>query len=284
MKTLLLPFLFLNPFLLQAQYYYNDIIGTMETNQQMKIFTANKVKTVAATGFDARGMKANDFSEFREISADGMSVKSSSVTNLNKTVTWSRFDQQGRVISITDSSASLQSTTTYGYDESGKINRVMNTVKDSASDFSQTELHLWIYNSTGRPDKMWRIITTTDTAVHTDSLEVRFIADENGNAGEERTYKKGVETGYLYYYYDDKNRLSDIVRFNSKRKKLIPDIMFEYDETDRIIQKITTTSSLNLNYLIWRYLFDEKGLKTKEALFNNDKQLTGKIEYNYTFR
>jgi hypothetical protein len=50
-----------------------------------------------------------------------------------------------------------------------------------------------------------------------------------------------------------------------------------------VIQKITTTSSLKLSYLIWRYLFDGKGLKTKEALFNNDKELTGKIEYNYTY-
>ena len=63
----------------------------------------------------------------------------------------------------------------------------------------------------------------------------------------------------------------------------MPYIMFEYDDSDRVVQKITTTSSLNLGYLIWRYLFNEKGLKTKEALFNKDKELTGKIEYNYTF-
>jgi hypothetical protein len=59
--------------------------------------------------------------------------------------------------------------------------------------------------------------------------------------------------------------------------------MFEYDEQDRVVQKITTTSSLNLGYLIWRYIYNEKGLKTKEALFNKDKELTGKIDYNYTF-
>ena len=60
-------------------------------------------------------------------------------------------------------------------------------------------------------------------------------------------------------------------------------MLFEYDDKDRVIQKITTTSSIKLGYLIWRYIFDEKGLKTKEALFNDDKQLTGKIEYSYTF-
>jgi hypothetical protein len=87
----------------------------------------------------------------------------------------------------------------------------------------------------------------------------------------------------IYYYYDDRKRVTDIVRFNLKAKRLLPDVMFEYDDKDRVIQKITTTSSVNLGYLIWRYIFDDKGLKSKEALFNDDKQLTGKIEYSYTF-
>ena len=60
-------------------------------------------------------------------------------------------------------------------------------------------------------------------------------------------------------------------------------MLFEYDDQDRVIQKITTTTSLNLNYLIWRYIFNEKGLKTKEALFNQEKELNGKIEFSYTF-
>ena len=86
--------------------------------------------------------------------------------------------------------------------------------------------------------------------------------------GEERAYRRAVETAYFYYYYDDKNRLSDIVRFNKKLDRLIPDIMFEYDENNRVIQKITTTSDRVVGYLIWRYILDEKGLRTKEALFN----------------
>jgi hypothetical protein len=64
----------------------------------------------------------------------------------------------------------------------------------------------------------------------------------------------------------------------------MPDIMFEYDDNDRVIQKITTTSGAHLGYLIWRYIYDPKGLKTKEALFNDDKQMTGKIEYSYSFQ
>ncbi len=277
MKTILLPLFLISSFTLQAQYYYNDIIATLEINRQMKSYLANKVKTVSVTGFDQRGVKATDFSEFQEVKENGMALKFSSFTNLNKTIIYSKFDTQNRVIRTADSSTAIESVTTYEYDANGRITRVQNTTKDLANDFNQTETHLWINNEQGKPVKMWRIINNTD------SLEIRFTPDEEGNTGDEKTFRKGVETGIIYYYYDDKKRLSDIVRYNTKVKKLLPDILFEYDDNDRVIQKITTTSSIKLGYLIWRYVFNEKGLKTKEALFNDDKQITGKIEYSYTF-
>lgn len=277
MKTILIVFSFLCPFTLQAQYYYNDIIGTGETNRQMKTYLANKVKTVSVTGYDQRGAKATDFSELQEVKENGMTLKISTFANLNKTVIYSRFDSLCRVIKTTDSSNAIESVTAYDYDAAGRIVRVQNTTKDSANDFNQEEVHHWLYNADGKPEKMWRIINNAD------SLEIRFAPDENGNTGNESTFRREIETGTIYYYYDDKKRLSDIVRYNTKAKKLLPDILFEYDDNDRMIQKITTTSSINLGYLIWRYVFNEKGLKTKEALFNDDKQLTGKMEYSYTF-
>lgn len=267
---------------LQAQYYFNDIAGTMEVNRIFQSYKANKVKTVSATGYDKQGVKESGFSEFQEVKENGMALKTSSITNLNKSIIYYRYDNQGKVISTIDSSSGIQSTTNYEYDAAGKISKIQNTVQDPVNDFNQTEIHQWIYNAAGKPDKMLRIIITGSPAV-SDTLEIHFVADENNNIAEERTIRKGIETGYLYYYYDDRNRITDIVRYNSKLKKLLPDFMFEYDDNDRVIQKITTTSSRNLGYLIWRYIFDAKGLKTKEALFNDDKELTGKIEYTYTF-
>lgn len=283
MKILLLPVTLLTSLALQAQYYYNDIIGTQETNNLMKSYVANKVKTVSATGYDNRGVKATDFSEFQEVKENGRVLKNSSINNFNKTVVYSRFDEKGRVINITDSSTAIQSSTTYTYDATGRVSQILNVVKDSASDFDHSETHQWFYSISGKPEKMWRILNNTGAENTIDSLEVRFITDEDGNTAEEKTFKKGVETSYLYYYYDDRNRLLDIVRYNTRLRKLMPDIMFEYDEKDNIAQKTTTTSSLHLGYLIWRYIYDEKGLKTKEVLFNNDKQITGKIEFTYTF-
>ena len=242
----------------------------------------NKVKTVSASGTDNRGMKATDFSEYHEVKENGRALKSTSIVNLNKTIVYSRFDEKGRVVSMTDSSTNIESVTTYEYDGSGRIIRVMNTVRDSANDFNQVEEHQWIYNAKNKPEKMWRIIRNNANA-QPDSLEIRFVPDDDGNPAEERSYRGKFETGYLYYYYDEKNRLSDIVRYNNKLKKLMPDLLFEYDDKDRVTQKITTTSSINLGYLIWRYIYNEKGLKSKEALFNREKQLTGRIDFTYTF-
>jgi hypothetical protein len=85
--------------------------------------------------------------------------------------------------------------------------------------------------------------------------------------------------------------LTDIVRYNVKARRLLPDYMFEYSPDNRVIQKITTLSTNGLPYLTWRYVYDNKGLKTKEATFfkpreassNQDQVMTGKIEYSYRF-
>jgi len=277
MKNFFFSIVLFISYTLKAQYYYNDIIGTAETNQQMRTYVANKVLSVRATGIDPKGIANNDFSELQEVKENGTALKITIRNNSNLTIYYNRFDSQRRLTSITDSSSDIHSITTYEYDDAGRIAVVKNIIKDTANDFDQTEIHQWTYNSNGKPERMWRIINNTD------SLEIRFTRDEGGNTGDEKTYRRSIESGTVYYYYDDNKRLTDVVRYNTKAKKLLPDIMFEYDDSDRVIQKITTTSSLSLGYLIWRYLFDDKGLKTKEALFNNDKELTGMIEYKYTF-
>ncbi|HPH32816.1 MAG TPA: hypothetical protein PLB49_13235 [Chitinophagaceae bacterium] len=283
MKFLLLPFLLISSLSLHAQYYYDDIVGTRETNRLMQTYLGQKVRMVTATGYDNKGVKATDFTEVQEIKENGRLLRLSAIRNFKKVVTLSRFDEQGRVISITDSAADIQSITLYNYDVAGRVSKVENKVLDSTNAFNHTETHWWYYNEKGLPVTMWRVISNNGAENSTDSLEIRFTTDEEGNTGEERTFRKGVETGYLYYYYDDQHRLLDIVRFNTRLKKLLPDVMFEYDENGRIVQKTTTTSSLHLGYLIWRYIYNENGLKTKEVLFNSDKQITGRIEFSYNF-
>ena len=238
---------------------------------------------VTATGYTPQGSKATDFAEVHEIKDNGRTLKISRNSNLTYSSFYQRFDEQNRVISIIDTSLGIQNLSTYEYDPAGRIISIENKVKDPATEIDMVELHRWFYNKEGQVEKMWRTINGSD------SLEIRYIPDEKGNPGEEHSFKNGYETDVLYYYFDEKNRITDIVRYNKKAKKLLPDEIISYDDADRIIQRVTSTPGDNLRqttwvgYFIWRYIYDNKGLKTKEALFDKEQQLSGKIEYSYTF-
>lgn len=259
-----------------SQYYYKDLVAAADLNRQMKTYVSNNIHKVTAKGVTPDGRPNSGFSEEYEINSSNTQLKIT--TRIDQTVSSLRhsFNDRGLVISTVDSAAGVKSTSTYTYDGGGKITSISNsaTDADTSGDFSQTEIHQYIYKD-GKLEKMWRIINKTD------SLEVRFVVDENGNVTEERNFRRGVFTDPIYYYYDDKNRLTDIVRYHYKAGRLLPDYLFEYDDKDRVIQKITTTSGQNIRYLIWRYLFDERGLKTTEALFNREKQIQGRINYSY---
>lgn len=273
-----LPYLALFLFFFQAnsQYYYKDIVAASDIAKQMKTYLANNVKKVTATGITPEGTPARDFNETHEVLDNGTVLRITTRNNQIFSLLRYTFNANGQLLTTVDSAAGVRSVSTYSYDANGKIISISNsaTDADSAGDFSQTEVHNYNYKD-GKLDKMWRIINGND------SLEVRFGIDKDGNVIEERRFKNRVLPDPVYYYYDDKNRLTDIVRFNFKANKLLPDFLFEYDDSDRVIQKISTTSGNNIGYLTWRYLFNEKGLKTKEALFNKEKQLQGRIDYSY---
>ncbi len=260
-----------------AQFYYKDIVSAAEDSRTMKTYMVNKVASVTATGYDADGVKTNDFYEQKEILQHGTILKITTRHNTDITVSISRFNDQSNLIEVTDSSTGLTSITTYRYDATGKIIFIKNTTKDTSDEINSTEIHYWYYNAAGQPEKMLQIINSTD------STEYKFHTDEKGNIADEQSFRNGVAGEMIYYYYDDKKRMTDIVRYNERLKKMLPDYMFEYDENDHVLQKLTTLSNMHLGYLIWRYAFNDKGLKTKEALYNKDKVMTGKIEYTYSF-
>jgi hypothetical protein len=280
MKTPLLILFTLFLQLANSQYYYNDIIGAKAHSDRMKDYVTNKVKTISAVGYDKEGAKTTDFNEVQEISI-GTDIHTLKVATRNgqqiarKTY---QFDPQFRLTSLIDSSGPIKSISIYRYNNSGNIISIKTSTDDAdSSEFSESEEHQWIYNSNGKPEKMWRILNGKD------STEYRLTIDEKGNAADEQLYRRGTGINPVYYYYTDNNLVSDIVRYNTRAKRLLPDFMFEYDENGRMLQKITTLSTIRPDYLIWRYAYNEKGLKTREALFTKDKTLTGRIEYQYTF-
>jgi hypothetical protein len=262
---------------LRAQYYYKDIIGTQEINQTIKLYLNNKVVSVEANGFDSDGIKNSDFSESQSFFADRNLLKISNRDKTSITNQYYRFDSRGLLTSISDTSSSVTSLTTYNYDDKNNPVTIKNIVSDVGDSIYVNEIHQWFYNAEGKPVRMLRIVNNNDTT------DVRFTLDEKGNVIEELPFIKKLSREKIYYYYDNSNRLTDIVRFNVKAGRFLPDYMFEYSDNNKVIQKITTLSTLSLRYLIWRYVYDDKGLKIKEASFNRDKVMTGKIEYSYRF-
>ena len=278
MKNILVAVFTLISFLSsKAQYYYKDIIGTQNINQMIKLYRDNKVVKVEATGFDGDGVKNSDFSEIHDFIPDHDLLKISTRNKTSIDRQNYRFENRGLLSSISDTSSAGVSTTTYSYDNNNNPVEIKNIVTDSEDSIYENEVHEWFYNGQGKPLRMLRIINGNDTT------EVRFTLDDKGNVVEELPFVRNKSGEKIYYYYDDKSRLTDIVRYNTKARRLLPDYMFEYSPTSQVIQKITTLSTIGLGYLIWRYAFDEKGLKTKEATFNRDKVMTGKIEYSYRF-
>ena len=278
MKNILLPVALMLHLSVFSQYYYTDLVDARLINDRMKNLTAQKVKLITATGYDAAGAKTSDFSERQEVDGEKKSINITSRNGQQVNRQYYQFDNDYRLTSVTDSSDGIKTVTSYAYDNNGNITSIKTAVKDSLQDFIETIEHQYQYNTVGKPERLLRILNGKD------SSEYRFTLEEHKNVADEQLFRRGVGYDRVYYYYDDKNRLTDVVRYNKKAQKLLPTMMFEYDDTGRIIQKLTVVSADNPDYLIWRYLYDAKGLKTKEALFNKNKELTGRIEYTYAFQ
>lgn len=261
----------------KAQYYYKDIVGTKETADNIKLYLANKVSRVLINSFDADGTKSDDFLVEQVFSPSSQMLVTRTRSGVtDESIMKSFINAEGQVVKIIDSTETLVSTTVYSYTPDGKLAAVNSIAEDSSKTMVQTEEHLWQYEGNA-VSKMIRVKNKVDTSV------VSFTTDKTtGQVTEEASIRRGVKSEPVYYYYDAQGRLTDIVRFNSKARRLLPEYMFEYSPANQIIQKITVPAN-GSNYLIWRYQYDSRGLKIKEAIYNKQKQLNGKIEYQYAF-
>jgi hypothetical protein len=260
-----------------AQYYYKDIMGAIESNRILQTYRQQKVLSVSAIGIKPDGTQSDEFKEDQLFSAAANQLKIITVPEPSVSNTfYYLFDVAGNVTATVDSSEYTISKRYFTYNEKKLLTRIKFEVSSSDTNINEKEEHVWVYNN-DKPLKMFRIKNGADTVTY------KFSLDENGNVIDEKPVVNGVEGEAVLYYYDELNRLTDIVRYNTKAQMLLPDYMFEYDEKNNVIQKITTVPGKQVGYIIWRYLYNAAGLKTKEAVYNRDKELTGKIEYKYVF-
>ena len=276
MKSILLLTLFFLSYSAHSQFYYKDIIGTRETTEMMQAYMNNKVSRVLLTSYDADNSKSDNFYVEQEFIAGAQTLKTSTKNgDADPAILLSWIDAKGRVVKTLDSTIAYKSSSTYEYSDLGDLIRILSISTDSAKRSVQIEEHVWQYND-GRIKGMLRIKNNVDT------IFVNFKNDEQGKIIEEQETRKGIKSEPYFYYYNNSGQLTDIVRYNPKARRLLPEYMFEYSPNNQVIQKITVPSGSD-KYLIWRYQYNAQGLKTKEAIYNKQKQLTGKVEYQYSF-
>jgi hypothetical protein len=274
MRAFLATFTLLVSFSASAQYYYKDIVGTRETAELIKSYKNNNVARVVLTSYDEENQLIKDFVVEQEFKAPLLRTRTRSGLTHESTLT-SYINENGNVVKTSDSSAVIVTTSSYEYNPAGKLMSVNTSSRDSSGNSVQSEQHLWLYEN-DRISRMLRIKNKVDTTY------VSFKYDERGNIIEEQSTRKKITNEPVYYYYDAQDRLTDIVQYNKRARRLLPEYLFEYSSNNQVVQKITVPSDSD-NYLIWRYLYNAQGLKTKEAIYNKQKQLTGKIEYQYFF-
>lgn len=274
MKTLSVVSFLLVTVCCQAQYYFNDLISIRQGNDQYKIWRAQKIATIKTISYEPDNSITEGFSVTQEISRDGKKVTITTQTNNQTSVTTNTYDL-GVLKRTQTNNKNISNKTDYSYDAQGRISVVTLSTIDTFMNSTLSEVHQWFYDEYGAPLSMLKIKNLTDT------VTVQFIKDEQGNIGEEKWKKNGRTIESYYYYYNANRQLTDIVRYNSKLKKLLPDFVYEYNAANQPTQ-MTQFSLGSNNYFVWKYKYNEKGLKTEEICSDKSKLQVGKIEYQYT--
>jgi YD repeat-containing protein len=262
-----------------AQYYYKDIVATRQNIAQWQAYKSARVKSVRLNSFEGDGQPTDGFQIDQTVNSDFSGMTTHSKTNgATETWTFATYSPQGLLTSITDTSDTYQSVSSYQYDDHGRLLSITNTSTETDNHVKAVEAHLWQYASANdQPTGMLKIMNGTDTTY------IRFVPDDKGNIGEEHATRNQVNLPTIYYYYDDANRLTDIVRYNLKARRLLPDNILEYGADGRVTSLIAVQEGAG-SYQKWMYDYNDKGLKTKESCFTKQREMVGHVEYQYTYK
>lgn len=260
-----------------AQYYFQDIVSGANSSKIFALLKKANIKSVNVSSIESDGNETEGFGIGQKVNAPAnqlTTVTESGQTGIATLVT--SFGKAGFPEKLVDSSASTVNIVAYQYDASGRLLKLSSHSRapEDTNKYTITEDHLFTYNAAGQLTGMLRIKD------HSDTLTVKFIPAENGLPGEEQWWKNGRKTENWFYYYDDKNQLTDVVRYNPKYKKMIPDYVFEYNEAGQITSQTVVQPGTSF-FRLWMYDYDERGLKKSETIFNKGKEQEGRILYQY---
>jgi hypothetical protein len=256
-----------------AQYYYKDLVSNKQLLEEMARLKDQKIRTISVKSFEDDGSPSDAFFCEKNISRNYGTVETMTKSNVTGASLFiSSFDKNGLLLKTVDSSEISSSTSQYSYDGNNRVISIRSSVRSSDDDYSNeiVEEHLYQYDARGFPSRMIKVKNFTDSST------ILFSPDEKANVGIEKDSKSGAT---FYYYYDTRNRLTDVVHLNQFNQQMLPDYVFEYNGAGLITQ-MTTTEEGGSYYYIWKYTYDN-GLRTTEKCFSKEKRLMGTIQYEY---
>lgn len=258
---------------LQAQYYYNDIVNNKQVLAELATLKQKKINGVKVISMEATGEETEGFTCQKKINRDFTEVEIYTATNETYPNTFtSLFTRTGLLQRTIDSSEAGATTIDYSYDAAGRLVTINSTKRFATDDDAGIvqEKHLYNYNEAGILQQMILVKNNRDSTL------LLFEADEAGNI----LIEKNAKTAEVYYYYyDTKNRLTDIVHRYSYQKNLFTEYSFEYDQAGQLA-KMVTSEKEGAYYFTWRYAYEE-GLRVNERCYSKEGRIMGSVEYKY---
>ncbi|GAA4318268.1 hypothetical protein [Compostibacter hankyongensis] len=263
--------------LASAQYYYQDIYGNRQVREEQQRFAQDKVRRQELRSFDAAGGIDQDFRIEKTFSADYRTTRSTTRSlQSGSSVLVTLFDTAGKVIRSTDSSASSINISSYTYDSSGHLIRLSFVSRsDSTKEVPGfSEEREYTYSPTGQLQQMVR---RKDGRIRS---TVYFRTDGEGRVIEEQ--EKSAGSPVFHYQWNSAGALTDIYRYNTARKRMLPDFTFDYDSEGRL-KEMLAVDAYSGDYSRWTYEYNEKGLLSGSTCYGKKNVLKGRIIYRYTF-
>ncbi len=258
-----------------SQFYYKDLVVTRELQKKQQTYRKNAVRAVDYASFDANNQPIEGFSCQQTVAQDFTLIHTVTKTTLTGTSeSAAYFNTKGQLIRTTDTADGNKTNTEYRYDVNNRLVSIT-SIATSPGQSSNQEQHIWEYNDKGQPLKAFKIKNGIDTTY------ISFVLDERGNIAEEKSIRNNAELPVVFYYYDEDNQLTDIVRYNAKARRLLPDYIFEYE--DNRIGSMLVAEEGTGDYQKWYYSYDDNGLKLQDACYSKTKVLIGRVEYRYKF-
>ncbi len=271
---LLLSFLTIK---IQAQYYYKDVVANIEANTLNAKVKQAKVIATKVRSIEFDDSETEDFLCEQEIENNAKHIfttTGSPFTGENHLHSF--YTNQSQLLRSVDSNPTIVIQNNYEY-KNNLLQRINITSFVPGSREKTLESHSFIINTKNQYEKMYVIKNINDTT----SVLFKLDTINNVITDEIVTYK-GREKERYYYYYDNKKRLTDVVKYHPYKKKLLPEVILEYNE-DNTIAKKTSYVSGTKDFQIWIYKYDTNGLKTMEQCYLRGNMFRGKLVYKYIY-